>query len=229
MDKEDISFADFIASAVHDMKNSLNIQIGFMEELQAGCGGKIGEPMSKRLGQVIYEASRLNANLIQILSLYKLGKSIYPMDISEHSVNELVEEIVLQSQPMMVHKGITVSVDCGEDCYWYFDRDLVAGILVNALNNAYNYTRDKIRIAAKAGDGVFEMRIEDNGAGYPESMLQGGVAKSKGVSFSSGSTGLGFYFSSRVAQMHKNAGKEGAIEIENGGAFGGGCFILRLP
>ncbi|MDH4285679.1 MAG: HAMP domain-containing histidine kinase [Gallionellaceae bacterium] len=229
MDKEDLNFADFIASAVHDMKNSLNVQIGFMGELQAECSGKIGEPMSKRLGQVIYEANRMNSNLIQILSIYKLGKSIYPVDIADYSVKELIEEVVLQNQPMMVHKGITVSVDCDEDCYWYFDHDLVAGILINALNNAYNYTRDKIRIAAKAGDGVFEMRIEDNGTGYPESMLQGGVAKNKGVNFNSGSTGLGFYFSSRVAQMHKNGGKEGEIEIENGGAFGGGCFILRLP
>ena len=229
MKQEDISFADFIASSVHDMKNSLNIQIGFMEDLLAENSGKMGDPMSKRLGQVIYEANRMNANLIQILSLYKLGKSIYPIDISEHSVNELIEEVTLQNQHMMDYKGITVSVECGEDCYWYFDRDLVAGILVNALNNAYNYTRDKIRVVAKVENGIFEMRVEDNGKGYPESMLQDGVQKNKGVSFSSGSTGLGFYFSSHVAQMHKNAGKEGTIEIENGGAFGGGCFILRLP
>ncbi len=229
MKQEDISFADFIASSVHDMKNSLNIQIGFMEDLFAENSGKMDEPTSKRLGQVIYEANRMNANLIQILSIYKLGKSIYPVDISEHSVSELIKEVILQNQHMMEYKGITVSMECSEDCYWYFDRDLVAGILVNALNNAYNYTRDKIRVVAKAENGILEMRVEDNGSGYPESMLQGGLGKSKGVSFSSGSTGLGFYFSSRVAQMHKNAGKEGVIVIENGGAFGGGCFILQLP
>jgi hypothetical protein len=29
--------------------------------------------------------------------------------------------------------------------------------------------------------------------------------------------------------MHKNAGKQGALAIENGGAYGGGCFVLTLP
>lgn len=229
MEQEDLSFADFIASAVHDMKNSLNIQIGFMEDLQAECSGKIDESVSAQLGRAIYEASRLNANLIQILSLYKLGKSIYPIDISEQSVNELIEDVILQNQHMMDYKGITISVECGEDCYWYFDRDLVAGVLVNALNNAYNYTKDKIRIAAHVKDDIFEMRVEDNGKGYPERMLLENVTENKGVDFYSGSTGLGFYFSSQVAKMHKNAGKQGCLKIENGGTFGGGCFVLKLP
>jgi signal transduction histidine kinase len=73
------------------------------------------------------------------------------------------------------------------------------------------------------------MCVEDNGEGYPEEMLLESAEKNKGVSFASGSTGLGLYFSSRVAAMHKNAGKQGCLAIENGGAYNGGCFVLRLP
>lgn len=229
MNQEDIDFSDFIASSIHDMKNSLNIQIGFLEELMGECRNKVDGAMLGQLGHTIYEANRMNVNLIQILSLYKLGKSIYPMDIAEQSVKEVLDEVVLQNQSMMGFKGITVSVDCDEDCFWYFDRDLVSGVLVNALNNAYNYTTDKIRIVAQIRDGMLEMRVEDNGKGYPPSLLQQNVAANKGISFSSGSTGLGFYFSSRVAGMHKNAGKQGVLSIENGGAYGGGCFVLTLP
>lgn len=229
MEQEDIDFTDFIASSIHDMKNSLNIQIGFLEELMAECHGKIGEPMLSRLGHTIYETSRMNVNLIQILSLYKLGKSIYPIDIAEQPVNEVLNEVVLQNQSVMGYKGITVSVVCDEDCYWYFDRDLITGVLVNALNNAYNYTGDKICITANVQDGMLEIRVEDNGNGYPEEMLLEGIAENKGISFDSGSTGLGFYFSSRVAGMHRNAGKKGYLSIENGGAYNGGCFVLRLP
>jgi signal transduction histidine kinase len=229
MNQEDIDFSDFIASSIHDMKNSLNIQIGFLEELMGECRDKVDGSMLGQLGHTIYEANRMNVNLIQILSLYKLGKSIYPMDIAEQSVKEVLDEVVLQNQSIMGFKGIAVSVACDEDCYWYFDRDLVTGVLVNALNNAYNYTTDKIRVVAQVRDGMLEMRVEDNGKGYPQSLLQENVASNKGISFSSGSTGLGFYFSSRVAGMHKNAGKQGALAIENGGAYGGGCFVLTLP
>jgi len=229
MEQEDINFSDFIASSIHDMKNSLNIQIGFLEELMSECQDKLDKPMMGRLGQTIYEASRMNVNLIQILSLYKLGKSIYPIDIAEQSVNEILEEVVLQNQSIMGYKGITVTVACEANCYWYFDRDLVTGILVNALNNAYHYTTNKIHFLAKIRNGMLEIRVEDNGSGYPKSMLLKNVAENKGICFATGSTGLGFYFSSRVAMMHKNTGRQGNISIENGGTYNGGCFVLTLP
>ncbi|TAJ80126.1 MAG: HAMP domain-containing histidine kinase [Gallionellaceae bacterium] len=229
MEQEDINFSDFIASSIHDMKNSLSIQIGFLETLMDECQNKVEAATLGQLGHTIYEASRMNVNLIQILSLYKLGKSIYPVDIAEQSVRDVLEEIVLQNESIMAYKGIAVSVECAENCYWYFDRDLVTGVLVNALNNAYNYTTDKIRVVAQTREGMLEIRVEDNGRGYPESLLLENIAENKGISFATGSTGLGFYFSSKVAGMHRNAGKQGQLRIENGGVYGGGCFVLTLP
>jgi hypothetical protein len=29
--------------------------------------------------------------------------------------------------------------------------------------------------------------------------------------------------------MHKNGTKQGSLTIENGGAYGGGCFVVKLP
>jgi signal transduction histidine kinase len=229
MEQEDINFSDFIASSIHDMKNSLNIQVGFLEQLMSESKGKIDDEMHGQLGHTIYEASRMNVNLIQILSLYKLGQSIYPIDISEQSVHELLADVVLQNQSIMGYKGITVEVSCDEGCYWYFDRDLISGVLVNALNNAYNYTKDKILVVAKMRDDMLEIRVEDNGRGYPARMLEEDITENKGISFATGSTGLGFYFSSKVAGMHKNGNKRGRLHIENGGTYNGGCFVLTLP
>jgi K+-sensing histidine kinase KdpD len=168
--------------------------------------------------------------LVELLSLYKLSKSIYAMDISEQAVADVVQEAVQQNQSMMAFKGIVVSQNCAPDCYWYMDRELVKGVLVNALNNAYQYTLDKIHISARISNRQLELRVEDNGQGYPDPMLVGeDVAREKGVNFGSGSTGLGFYFCSQVARLHKNGGRQGHLVIENGGTLGGGCFVLRLP
>lgn len=230
MPTEDISFTDFIASSIHDMKNSLNIQVNGLETIADGCRARADGDTLAALGPIIHQSHRMNANLIQLLSLYKLGKSIYPMDMGEQSVSDVIHEALLHNRSAMEFKGITIEVDCDEGCYWYFDRDLVTGILLNALNNAYSYTSDRIRIAATIEGGWLELRVEDNGRGYPEAMLQNdAMAANKGVNFSSGSTGLGFYFSSRVAQMHKNGDRQGSLTIENGGAYGGGCFVVRLP
>jgi two-component system sensor histidine kinase SenX3 len=230
MPEEDISFTDFIASSIHDMKNSLNMQISSLEKIAVQCQQKGDTPTFEQLGIMIYEANRMNGNLIQLLSLYKLGKSIYPMDISEQSVRDVIDEAILQDKSIMDFKGISLEVECDESCYWYFDRDLLTGILINALNNAYKYTSDKIRVVARIEGAFLELRVEDNGQGYPASMLRDdSVEAKKGVNFSSGSTGLGFYFSSKVAAMHKNGLNHGSLMIENGGAYGGGCFVVRLP
>ena len=230
MTQEEISFTDFIASSIHDMKNSLNMQIHSLEKIAVQCQQRDDIPTFEQLGLLIYEANRMNGNLIQLLSLYKLGKSIYPMDIDEQPVREVIDEAILQDKSIMDLKGLSISVECDEDCYWYFDRDLVTGVLINALNNAYKYTSKKIRVAAKIDGDFLAIRVEDDGAGYPQSILENnGVLTAKGINFASGSTGLGFYFSSSVAAMHKNGANQGSLTIENGGAYGGGCFVVKFP
>lgn len=230
MPLQDISFTDLIASSIHDMKNSVNVQVNALEKMALQSRAQGDQSGFAELLLVINQAHRMNANLIQLLTLYKLGKSIYPIDIDERSVAEVIAEALLQMHTVFEFKGIAVEVDCAPDCYGFFDRDLVTGVLLNALNNACNYTRDKIRVAALVEDGFLVLRVEDNGQGYPDSLLLAeGVAATKGVNFLSGSTGLGFYFSLLVAELHHNNGKQGSLIIENGGAFGGGCFVVKLP
>jgi len=230
MAQEDISFTDLIASSIHDMKNSLNVQVTELEKVAAQCRERGDTQTYDDLGRVIYQANRMNSNLIQLLSLYKLGKSIYPVDIAEHAIAEMLEDGLLQSRSIMEFKGVAMTVDCDPNLYWYIDRDLITGVLTNALNNAYQYTADKILVAARVANGFLELRIEDNGPGYPAHMLlQEGIEANKGINFLSGSTGLGFYFSSQVARMHKNGPLHGSLTTENGGTYGGGCFVLRLP
>jgi signal transduction histidine kinase len=230
MAQDDISFTDLIASSIHDMKNSLNLQVNALEKIALQCRDSGDTSAFDDLGSVIYQASRMNLNLVGLLSLYKLGKSMYPVSIDDHSVADVIEEAVLQNKPMMDFKGIAISVDCAPDCYWYIDRELIKGVLINALSNAYQYTTNKIHISARVNKRQLELRVEDNGQGYPEKMLIGEeMAREKGVNFGTGSTGLGFYFCSQVARLHKNGGKRGYLMIENGGTLGGGCLVLRLP
>ncbi|MFO1211221.1 Histidine kinase-, DNA gyrase B-, and HSP90-like ATPase [Paenacidovorax caeni] len=231
MAQDDISFTDLMASSIHDMKNSLNVQISALEKIAAQCKAHGDTQDYTDLGGVIYQANRMNANLIQLLSLYKLDKAIYPVDIAECPVAELIEDALAMYRPVMAFKDIGVEVDCDADCYWYLDRDLMTGVLLNALNNAFHYTRDRIRIAARIDGSSLELRVEDNGQGYPAHMLRDERvnASAAGVNFRTGSTGLGFYFSAQVARVHKNGGRQGMLIIENGGAWGGGCFVVRLP
>jgi K+-sensing histidine kinase KdpD len=230
MSIEEISFTDLIASSIHDMKNSVNIQVNALEKMAIDAQARSDLEAFKSLVGVIAQSHRMNANLIQLLSLYKFGKAIYPLDITEQSVSDVINETLMQTRSMLDLTGISMDVHCDSNCYWYFDRDLITGVLLNAVNNAFNYTQDKIRIAACITDGFLSLRVEDNGCGYPDNMLRREeLTVNQSVNFLSGSTGLGFYFSSQVAKLHKNNGQCGALTIENGGAYGGGCFVVKLP
>ena len=52
-------------------------------------------------------------------------------------------------------------------------------MVLNALNNAFQYTRDTIRVAARIEGDWLELRVEDNGSGYPASMLRDEATASK--------------------------------------------------
>ncbi|MHB0924908.1 MAG: sensor histidine kinase [Gallionellaceae bacterium] len=215
----------FLASAVHDMKNSIGILINFLETNLT----ELGPDAQSKATPMLYEVKRVNDNLVQMLAIYKIGNQFYPFDLTENSIDDFVREIVEQNKTLLDYSGIALDVDLDEGLAWYFDYELISGVISHALNNATHYTKDKLRLSVKEEGGELVMRVEDNGSGYPSSVLEAGDAVSKGVDFASGSTGLGLYFSSMVAKLHKNRGKTGGIFLENGGNLGGSCFILRLP
>lgn len=233
----------FLASTVHDMKNSIGVLSGTLERLIAGAAADAdapaaaaGAPDYQPLGQMLYQTRRLNDNLIQLLALYKeVGKPGYPFDPAAHRVRELVDQVGGQARMLLQSRGVAFEADFPADAIWTFDEDLVIGVLVHAINNAIRYTRDRVRLSIKVDGDYLELRVEDNGDGFPPAILDAGAEAMKtgaaraGVNFIHNSSGLGLYFSSEVAKMHKHRQRRGAIALENGGALGGGCFILRLP
>ncbi|MDO8811931.1 MAG: HAMP domain-containing sensor histidine kinase [Gallionella sp.] len=215
----------FLASAIHDMKNSISILIKFLNSSIT----ELEPEAQRRAAPMLYEAQRVNDNLIQMLAIYKVGNQFYPFDLTENSIDDFVHGIVEQNESLLSYLGIELNLDFDDELTWYFDRELVTGVISHALGNASRYNKGKLKLSVKEENGELVIRVEDNGGGFPASVIEAGDAVRKGVNFSSGGTGLGLYFSSMVAKLHKNRDKTGSMSLENGGEYGGGCFILRLP
>lgn len=223
----------FLASTAHDMKNSISVLSGTLETLLVDASPQT-ESAYPQMAHMLYQTKRLNDNLIQLLALYKqVGQPEYPFDIQPLELGHLVEQVVAAERVLLKSKGIALETDFDPALIWHFDEDLIIGVLGHAINNAINYTQDRIRIAIAQVDGWLDIRVEDNGRGYPQAMLEAGVSAMHGaragVNFLTNSTGLGLYFSSEVAKMHRHRERSGSLRLENGGALGGGCFVLRLP
>ena len=223
----------FLASTAHDMKNSVSVLSGTLETLLADAPAAT-EGAYPQLAHMLYQTRRLNDNLIQLLALYKqVGKPEYPFDVQPLDMGSLMEQVVAAGRVLLASRGIELVSRFDPALVWHFDEDLIIGVVGHAINNAINYTRDTIGVSIASVDGYLEIRVEDNGAGYPAAMLEAGLSAMQGnragVNFLTNSTGLGLYFSSEVAKMHKHRERSGSLRLENGGAYGGGCFVLRLP
>ena len=223
-----LDFSTVLASSVHDMKNSLSMLLGTLDDITTQCGGR-DCPSSPKFAQLQYEGQRVNNHLIQLLAIYKIENATYSPNIGEYSLQDFLEESAMQSDALLSPKGIGIECLCDPDLIGFFDREMVAGVVNNVVNNAYRYSKDKIRLSAGQQDGFVMISIEDNGRGYPKGMLCAHSDQLTGVNFKSGSTGLGLYFSSLVAKMHKSKGRQGYIACTNDGIDGGGKFSIFLP
>ncbi|MDA8124741.1 MAG: HAMP domain-containing sensor histidine kinase [Deltaproteobacteria bacterium] len=231
-DRDTLEFGDFLASTIHDTKNSLGMLYNTVDSLLGQCQAKecTGQ---KDLFLLQYELRRLNHNFIRMLSLYKAQKNRFPIRLDYHAVCDCLDEAITVNEPLLSSKGITMELQCPEELFWTFDRELVIGILDSMLNNEYLYTKDELKISAGAEEGYLVIRLEDNGPGFPDSFLiDSRLEKGRSggpVSFLTGSTSLGLYFSALVAGAHTREGRKGFIVTANGGAYGGSVFSLHLP
>ncbi|MBI3286379.1 MAG: HAMP domain-containing histidine kinase [Burkholderiales bacterium] len=228
MEPTDLDINTFLVASIHDMKNSLSVMHTLLDDA-VHLVDDPESPASKQLGQALYESQRVNDNLIQLVSLYKINQKFYPFDPLEYDVADFAAEAVSRVAPLAKFRRISIGHDCPPGLRWYFDRELIFGAIVQALRNGMRYTRSKVHLQIQVENDMLEFRIEDDGPGYPPHMLASQPHAGLGVSFTTGSTGLGLYFSTVVARLHRNRGRMGTTRLDNGGALGGGVFVMHLP
>ncbi|MDP2788199.1 MAG: HAMP domain-containing sensor histidine kinase [Pseudomonadota bacterium] len=229
-DKLDIS--TFLVSSIHDMKNSLGMMAAYLEDALAEPGSApdpVDTQARRKTAQALYEVQRVNNHLVQLLALYKIDQAFYPFDPQGRPLADLAREALARAQPLADSKGIALDCECPEDLYGWIDYELVFGVVVQALHNALHYAKGRVLLSAAAQGSGMLIRVEDDGPGFPDFLLEQGNAAQRGISFETGCTGLGLYFADVVARLHKAGENTGCIRLENGGQLGGGCFSLELP
>lgn len=225
-DAQGIDFSMVLASAVHDMKNSLGMLLNSLDELRQEQADSIGE--SSRFNTLQYEAERMHNDLVQLLGIYRLGENNLSAHIEEHFVPGFLSDHMARHTPLLDGLGIELAIEA-DDINGFFDEDLLTGVLNNTINNAIRYTKSKIKLTAAERQGFLVIGVEDDGDGYPESMQHSGTLGFKSLDFKSGSTSLGLFFASSVAQLHSEGNRTGSIRLHNGGSLGGGVFEIWLP
>ncbi|WNO07721.1 HAMP domain-containing sensor histidine kinase [Teredinibacter sp. KSP-S5-2] len=225
---DDIDFSMVLASSVHDMKNSVGMLLASLE-------GVIEETpptspaQAHRFSTLHYEASRINSELIQLLTIYRMQNDFLPVRIDEHFVFDVIEDQVARNHILLETKGINLDIECDDTLSWYFDQDLIGSVLHNVIVNCARYTKSAILVTAMIEDEMLAMTVEDNGPGYPDAMLRRPAGQINDSLVNEGQTHLGLFFADKIASFHKQSNRCGYIQLNNESKLGGGCFKLVIP
>lgn len=217
-----IDLHSLTAASIHELKNLLGqLTLSLDEIAQADCPGVASQVAGAR-----FACRRISERMVEILTLYKLdgGRQAFTMDA--HSPVDFVEDVAGEARSLCAGR-LQVEMSCTPETapFWFFDRELVQGALMNAIHNALQHARSRIVLQLGMDDGLLKLSVADDGPGYGQELLQADLAMPR--AFTTG-TGLGLYFAQAVARAHENKGRTGSIELHNA-PDGGAVFSLLLP
>ncbi|MDP5141257.1 ATP-binding protein [Rheinheimera baltica] len=223
-----IDFASVLASAVHDMKNSLCMLIQSSELIQQESH-QLSDSAREELARLNYEANRLNSNLLQLLALYRLERNQFPVQIDEHYLCDVTEEVLLKNQFYIEQRKLRMEIEQRDELRWFFDYDLIINLLNDAVSNALRYCQTTVLLKITAQENQLVIEVHDDGPGFPDLMMNQSTVNMSTPDFANNHTGLGIFFAKLIAAAHSNKGSQGAVNLNNGGKLGGGVFQLILP
>lgn len=225
---ETVDFSMVLASSVHDMKNSVGMLIASLESFFDAHPPSTKSQFG-HYNTLNYEASRINSELVHLLTIYRMQNDHLPLRVDRHYVIDVLEEQIARNHALFESRDIRLQFDCADTLEWYFDEDLIGSVVQDVIVNCSRYTRTKMLVHASVDDDFLQIQVADDGNGYPDSMLEAPTHLVEEADVSAGKTHLGLFFAEQIARLHKQNNRVGFIRLENGGPLGGGVFNLFLP
>ncbi|MGE5269720.1 MAG: sensor histidine kinase [Thiohalocapsa sp.] len=221
--------ADFIANAGHELKTPLATLIGFIETLQ---GPARNDPAARqRFLAIMQEQARRMARLVDdLLSLSRIELNEHVAPTGSVALAPLVDEVARGLELRAEERGIRLVQALPEDLPpVQGDRDEIAQIAQNLLDNAVKYARPQteVRVSGGGGGGMVWVAVADHGDGIPaehlprltERFYRVDTARSREL----GGTGLGLAIVKHILNRHR-----GRLEVRS--RLGeGSIFTVWLP
>jgi K+-sensing histidine kinase KdpD len=227
LQKLDRMRAEFVSLVSHQLRAPLTNMSGAVEHITANC-----ETMNATCTRMVVilnqQLERLDRLVRDVLNTALIEAGELVLHREPVSVPPIMLQVVDQIRARTDGRAIRLTEKPGLPMV-FADRDRVAEVLANLLDNANKYSPpDKeIIIDASADDAEVTLSVQDAGPGLPASALERIFDKFYRVDSSDSQVaygyGLGLYICSRLVQAHG-----GRIRAENA-AGGGAIFSFTIP
>lgn len=158
----------FLAMISHELRTPLTSIKGFTTTLLSE--DVTWEPEEQRdfLQTIQQEANRLQELIDHLLDLSRLEAGMLPITQEPHSLQEIIEDALLQFQTLTSEQTFTIHVPATLPPV-YVDQKRIAQVLVNLVRNAATYSPKgtEINITAHLRKGFVQINVIDQGPGIP--------------------------------------------------------------
>ncbi len=197
---------DFVANFAHELKTPLTSIIGYADLLRSRECDEASR--FKALSYIFSEGKRLESLSLKLLELIVLNNQSF--SLSSASVKVLFENITTASGPLLSQSDLQLKISV-QDCLVMVEKDLIATLLLNLIDNARKASKDGgcIEIFGEKTDDTYQIRIQDHGIGIPEEDLaritEAFYTVDKSRARKQHGAGLGLSICERIAELHGTA------------------------
>lgn len=200
---------DFVANVTHEIRTPLTAIIGFAETLEQGAVDDRGKAL-EFLRTIRENAERLNRLVDDLLTLSGLELGEAKLRLEGVRIEEALDRVLAVVEARAGEKGLTIRKEIsGKLPLIRADRDRLAQILINILDNAIKFTPAGGTIAITISPGEEEfltVRIADTGIGIPKGEIprlgERFYRADKTRSREEGGTGLGLSIVKHLMMAH---------------------------
>ena len=217
--------AEFVNAVSHELRTPLTSIRMYADMLKEGWVAD-AETAKDYFGLISAESERLTRLVNNVLDFSRVEKGNREFRLQVGDPASVVRDVAEVLRPYLKEKGFALHLEVPETLpACRFDKDGLAQVMVNLIDNAVKYGRDEVCIAGETRDGRVVLKVLDRGPGVPvqekDSIFEP-FRRGSGAA-NTGGSGLGLALARHFADAH--AGTIDVTDREGGGAV----FALTLP
>jgi len=210
---------NFLSAITHELKSPLAAIRLALETVNAGRAS--GEAAKRFLGNALEDADRLEDLVQKVLEATRYGDSWAEIDLRDCDLSGLVEESVDVFSRRALASGARLKARIAPDVRAEMDREAMAIVVSNLLENAVKYGGDspvvEIDLVFDGSKAVLE--VSDNGRGILEEeqglIFDRFYRSGDEMTRTTGGTGLGLYLVQQIVEVHR-----GKVDVADTGPDG---------
>lgn len=166
---------EFSSTLSHELRTPLaSIKAG-LDIVISRTSGPLTSEQEKFLGRSKESVDRLTRLINDILDLAHMESGKKKLNFIPGSINDAVQSVVEAQTPVAVNKDLKMTAEIDPQVpEIFFDRDKIAQVLNNLMNNAIKFTNTgsvTVKTRLLAENKMVEISIEDTGPGISEEDL----------------------------------------------------------